>query len=112
MDFIFKKNHKISSSLLLLCLFINILLQWGLFNNSTAEGVYTYPVAFTNAPLFIGTAEYDAGAWDSSTLNGIALSGAELSSITNEHATIKSKWVTLSGIYKGGSAVRVLMVGI
>jgi hypothetical protein len=29
MDFIFKKNHKISSSLLLLCLFINILLQWG-----------------------------------------------------------------------------------
>lgn len=98
-----------------LCLgsfFGNIIIQWGLFNNSTAEGVYTYPVAFTNAPLFIGTAEYDAGAWDSSTLNGIALSGADLSSITNEHATIKSKWVTSSGIYKGGSAVRVLMVGI
>ena len=87
-------------------------LQWGLFNNSTAEGVYTYPVAFTNAPLFIGTAEYDAGGWDSSTFNGIASSGAELSSITNEHATIKSKWVTSSEIYKGGSAVRVLMVGI
>lgn len=90
----------------------DLIKQWGLFNNSTAEGVYTYPVAFTNAPLFIGTAEYDAEAWDSSTLNGIALSGAELSSITNEHATIKSKWVTSSGIYKGGSTVRVLMVGI
>ena len=86
--------------------------QWGLFNNSTAEGVYTYPVDFTNAPLFIGTAEYDAGGWDSSTFNGIASSGAELSSITNGHATIKSKWVTSSRIYKGGSAVRVLMVGI
>ena len=92
--------------------FVTIPLQWGLFINSTAEGVYTYPVAFTNAPLFIGTTEYDTGGWDSSTLNGIALSGAELSSITNEHATIKSKWVTSSGIYKGGSAVRVLMVGI
>nr|DAR50069.1 MAG TPA: Putative tail fiber protein fold, Tail fiber, receptor [Caudoviricetes sp.] len=92
--------------------FGGLIIQWGLFINSTAEGVYTYSVAFTNAPLFIGTAEYDAGGWDSSTFNGIALSGAELSSITNEHATIKSKWVTSSGIYKDSSAVRVLMVGI
>lgn len=111
MDFIFKKNHKISSSLLLLCLFINILLQWGLFFNANGLSTITYPIALSSKPLAIIPIEGDPSGWNTS--NGIAIAGCDIKTASNTQANILSKWVLNGGaVEQGGQSVIVIIIGV
>ena len=84
MDFIFKKNHKISSSLLLLCLFINILLQWGIYwTGSWTDGVNHF---YASLPISYSSANYNVvavvgGDSPDSRITNFAFASAGLSQI-------------------------------
>lgn len=111
MDFIFKKNHKISSSLLLLCLFINILLQWELFFNANGLSTITYPIALSSKPLAIIPTEGNPSGWNTS--NGIVIAGGDIKTASNTQANILSKWVLNGGaVEQGGQSVIVLIIGV